>query len=98
MSCRINSIVAVDENVWLIECEKTEQGIHLDGTNVRIGLERWGSRAFPGWYGRYNRNPEIGLGKAKTGVDGSLLFLTEKFDGLDFAVACKLVGQNNQGK
>ena len=98
MSTRIKSVVAVDENVWLIECKKTEQDRHLDGTRVRIGLERWGSRTFPGWYGRYHSDPEIGLGKAETGVEGSVIFLTEEFEGLNFALACKLLGQNSKGK
>jgi len=98
MSARIHSIVAVEENIWIIECEKTEESNHLDGTRVRIGLERWGSRAFPGWYGNYNTDPETGMGRAETGVDGNVIFLKEKFDGLDFAIACKLVGQQSRGK
>jgi hypothetical protein len=98
MSARIKSVVAMDENVWLIECGKTEDSKHLDRTRVRVGLERWGSRAFPGWYGGYNSDPEIGLGKAETGVDGSVIFMTEEFEGLNFALACKLLGQNSNGK
>ncbi len=98
MSVRVKSVVAVDDNIWLIECEKTEDGRYLDGSRVRVGLERWGSRAFPGWYGGYKSDPEIGLGKAETGVDGSVIFLTEEFDDLDFALACRLVGQNNLGE
>jgi alpha-L-fucosidase 2 len=45
----INSIVAVNDNVWIIDCEKQEKDNYLGGSPVKIGLERWGSRSFRSW-------------------------------------------------
>ncbi|MFV0592528.1 MAG: glycosyl hydrolase family 95 catalytic domain-containing protein [Draconibacterium sp.] len=95
---KVNSFVAVNENVWLIECEKQETGNYLGGASATIGLERWGSRSFGGWYGAYNRDPKFGIGDANASIEESTLLLREQFSKMGFSVACKLVGIESQGE
>lgn len=94
----VNSIVAINKNVWLIECKKENKGEQKNAPFVKIGLERWGSRSFASWYSGHNRNSGIGLGHAKTGTDGQIIYLTEQFDGMHFAIACKVLGVKTEAE
>jgi hypothetical protein len=88
----VNSFVAINKNVWLIECARESRANTEQAPFVKIGLERWGSRAFAGWYSGHNTDPGIGLGQAKAGTEGELIYLAEQFDGMHFAMACKVLG------
>lgn len=91
----INSIVAINDNLLIIEVEKLENQDYLGGSPVKIGLERWGSRPFRNWYARSpEHNPEIEIGGTKAGVDDEIIYFTEQFEEMHFAVAGKVIGQN----
>ena len=94
----INSVVAVNKNVWLIECDKNEKGDFLSKSAVKVGLERWGSRSFGSWYSRHNQDPGIGIGQAKAGIDKDVIYFTEQFDDFHFAVACKITGLKSEAE
>ena len=93
MESRINTWVAPGKNVWCfsIKCSCFD---HLkEGTKIRVSLERWGSRAFPGWYGYFSKDTKSGLGNANSVVAGKDLVLEEAFEGLQFSVACRILGE-----
>ena len=62
------------------------------GTSMTVELERWGSRSFGGWYGGYSKDASAGLGKSKVNTKNGDIYFTEHFDGLDFVVACRVIG------
>ena len=89
----IKTWVDANDNVWIIDCDLKTFGELQSGTMVSIELERWGSRAFPGWYARINnQDPAVGLGKAKVNKLNNDIYFTEHLDGTDFVVACRALG------
>ena len=91
METVVNSWVASDKNVWFFKLHTECQNVHKEGNSIRVGLERWGSRAFPGWYGGYTKDTSIGLGNTTSKINGSDIILEETFDGLQFSVACRIL-------
>jgi alpha-L-fucosidase 2 len=92
MESRINSWVAPDKNVWFFKVKSSQLSGLTDGSKIRVSLERWGSRAFPGWYGYISTDTRVGLGKTRTLISGNDIILTEAFDELHFSVACRILG------
>ncbi|HUT26321.1 MAG TPA: DUF5703 domain-containing protein, partial [Sumerlaeia bacterium] len=82
----------IDRNVLLFQCHSEGLGDLQDGAVARVGLTRWGSRAFPGWYGGISRDPAMGLGNAAAQVRGKDIVIRETSEGLDFAMACRVLG------
>jgi hypothetical protein len=91
---RICSWVAADRNVWLVQISSSNKDQYADSSRIRIGLERYGSRAFPGWYGGYSKNTTIGLENTRSTIIGKDIVLEESFSGLQFSVVCRLTGEN----
>ena len=94
MNTSIKSWVASNKNVWFIQIQSDSQNKYKEGSRIRVGLERWGSRAFPGWYGGYSKDVSKGLGNTKSKISGEDIMLEETCDGLRFSVACRLVGED----
>ncbi|MBR8535851.1 glycoside hydrolase N-terminal domain-containing protein [Carboxylicivirga sediminis] len=90
MESDIRTWVSANKNVWFVEVTADSKGSRE--TKLRTTLERYGSRAFPGWYGGYTGNTQIGIGNSKAITIGNDIVLEECFDGLDFTVACRLIG------
>ena len=89
----IKTWVDANDNVWVVDCDLKTFGELQSGTAVSIELERWGSRAFGGWYARTDsKDPAVGLGNAKVNVQNNTIYITEHFDGTDFVVACRALG------
>ncbi|WP_299577975.1 DUF5703 domain-containing protein [uncultured Sunxiuqinia sp.] len=86
----IQTWVSANKNVWFIRI--SSKNINNGKTKIRTSLERWGSRAFPGWYGGYTKNSEIGLGNTHSKIIGTDIVLEESLSGLNFSVACRLIG------
>jgi len=96
---RINSWIAHGKNVWVVECEHTLRGNSSLQPVATISLERLGSRAFLGWYrGGFPDDVTVGMGKPKTILKGNTILLHETGDGLDFVVACRIVGDQKGGE
>lgn len=93
MDSRINTWVAPGKNVWCISVKASGIGRLIEGTKIRVSLERWGSRAFPGWYGYFSRDTKSGLGNANSVISGKDLVLEEAFQGLRFSVVCRILGE-----
>jgi alpha-L-fucosidase 2 len=89
----INSWVGTDKNVWSFQVKSTHTDLLKEGTKMRVSLERWGSRAFPGWYGYFSKDTKSGLGNTRTLISGNTLVLEESFEGLRFSVACRILGE-----
>lgn len=88
----ISSWVAPEQNVWAFQIKSKNLDILQDGSKIRVSLERWGSRAFPGWYGYFSKDTKSGLGDTKALINGKDIVLEETFQGLHFAVACRVLG------
>lgn len=87
---QVRTWLAQDRNVWVIECEGSE-----DAAPVTAHLERIGSRAFAFWYsGGFDRQPGTALGGSNPQVasDGRTVLLTEKGSGMDFVVGMRVAG------
>jgi len=93
MENSVCSWVAPGKNVWCFQLKSKCTELLKDGTKIRISLERLGSRAFPGWYGYFSKDTKSGLGNTKTQIIGNDLVLEESFHGLDFSVACRVLGE-----
>jgi hypothetical protein len=91
---RIKAWVAADRNVWIVQINSSNKDEYTDSSRIRVGLERYGSRAFPGWYGGYSKNTTIGLGNTRSKIIGADIVLEERFEGLQFSVVCRLKGEN----
>lgn len=89
----VRTWLAHDKNVWVVECENLPDENLLGSKSVAtISLERLGSRAFSGWYGGwFAKNPAVGLGKTNTLIDERDMIIEERGEGLNFAVACRIV-------
>ena len=93
MKLSLRSFVQVNRNVFMIRCRAESAGEQAtNGTAIRIGLERWGSRAFGGWYGGIMAGAKHGLGSAAAAVERNDLYIPESFNGLDFIMACRISG------
>lgn len=87
---QVRTWLAQDRNVWVIECEGSE-----DAAPVTAHLERIGSRAFAFWYsGGFDRQPGTAQGGSNPQVasDGRTVLLTEKGSGMDFVVGMRVAG------
>jgi alpha-L-fucosidase 2 len=89
----IKSWVSANKNVWFVQIKTNNTNKENSGSKIRVSLERYGSRAFPGWYGGYTKNTQIGLGNTKAKTVANDIILEEKFDGLNFSVACRILGE-----
>ena len=90
---RVRSWVGADKNVWFFQIKTKDINQFAGGTKIRIELERWGSRAFPGWYGGFSKNTNMGLGNPQSTIAGKDIVLEESFKGLRFSVVCRIVGE-----
>jgi hypothetical protein len=93
MESRINTWVAPDKNVWCFQIKASSINPLKEGTKIRVSLERWGSRAFPGWYGYFSKDTQSGLGNTNSIILGDDLVLEETFQGLRFSVVCRILGE-----
>jgi hypothetical protein len=93
MENNVVSWVASGKNVWCFQIKSKSSDLLKDGTKIRVSLERWGSRAFPGWYGYFSKDTRSGLGNTKSLLNGNDLVLEESFGGLHFSVACRILGE-----
>ena len=93
MESRINTWVSPNENVWCFQLNCKDLDHLKEGTKIRVSLERWGSRAFPGWYSSFSKDTQGGLGNTKSIIVGKDLILEEAFKGLRFSVACRILGE-----
>jgi len=50
VSNEIKSWVSANKNVWFVQINSNSTDDNGMGNKVRVSLERYGSRAFPGWY------------------------------------------------
>ncbi len=92
---KVSSWLAQDKNIWVLECDNVFRKETVEGGRslACVSLERLGSRAFAGWYsGNFSRNPEAGIGETDASVAGRDLLLEETGDGMNFAVACRVLG------
>jgi len=93
LNVSVNASVQANSNVLILDCDVAGCSDLADsGSQIRIGLERWGSRAFPSWYAGIDPDARKGLGAAQAGCDGGL-YLTETFGTLDVAVACRVIDE-----
>jgi hypothetical protein len=90
---RINSWVAQEKNVWCFQIKTKDFDQLIEGTKIRVSLERWGSRAFPGWYGHFSKDTKSGLGNANSIIQGKDILLEETFKELRFTLACRILGE-----
>jgi hypothetical protein len=91
LEAAIETWVDARRNLWVTHCRTVGRGELADGALARIALERWGSRAFPGWYAGFSRDPGLGLGQARVRPEHGDLVLEEAFGGLRFAVVCRVL-------
>lgn len=93
MNSHMNSWVSQQQNVWFIRLKTNAKEQLNNGTKMRISLERWGSRTFPGWYGHFSKDTKSGLGYSKSYVRGKNIILEAIYGKLRFAVACRVLGE-----
>lgn len=96
---RISSWLSQDMNVWVVECDNAFEEELIEGGHsmASVTLERLGSRAFAGWYsGNFTRNPKAGIGDTQTSIVGRDLVIEENGEGMDFAVACRVLGRGGE--
>jgi hypothetical protein len=92
---KIHSWLDVNSNVWIFECDAEYNEMLPGGAKSSVGLSRWGSRTFLSWYSRYNKDAILGIGKAKAGTRDGDILIEESFEGLDFAMACRITGSES---
>ncbi len=95
---KVSTWVDAHDNAWVIDCDLKTMGEVESGTSMKVELERWGSRSFRGWYGHYSKDVSAGLGQSRAHIKDGDIYLTEHFNGLDFVVACRLVGMDASAK
>lgn len=91
----IETWVDAHANAWIMECKLETMGEMQSGTSMAVELQRWGSRSFGGWYGGYNKDASAGLGSSKVSTKNGDIYITEHFDGLDFVLACRVIGTDS---
>lgn len=87
MSSRIEAFASEEYRVSVLRVESGGD----DALPLSLELERWGSRTFMYWYSALAGSPRDGLSGSDAFARGDVLFVTQKLEGLCFAVACKLV-------
>ncbi|MCL5099437.1 MAG: glycoside hydrolase N-terminal domain-containing protein [Candidatus Omnitrophica bacterium] len=93
MKFTANARIQATRNVFVLHGRAEGRGdLAAQGTPMRIALERWGSRAFPGWYHGIWRGAQMGLGQAKAGAGPGEVWIQESFSGMRFAVVCRVPG------
>lgn len=93
-SVNVCSWLPQNKNVWVIQCKNKYNDAFVEAGKslARVELERWGSRAFAGWYsGGFSRNPETGLGSTKSEINGNTILIEETGEGMNFTVACRII-------
>jgi hypothetical protein len=93
METKASSWVAANKNVWYVRINTKCTDLLKEGTGIRVSLERWGSRAFPGWYGYFSKDTKSGLGNTNVLIRNKTLVLEESFQGLKYSVACRIIGE-----
>lgn len=92
----INTWLAHKKNVWVLECENMpgkDNGCRHNSSST-VSIERIGSRSFSGWYGGwFPKDPSVGLGKTQSDIYGNDIILKETGNGLNFAVACRILDE-----
>ena len=91
---RISSWIAADRNVWIVQINSSNKEKFANASTIRVGLERYGSRAFPGWYGGYSKNTTTGLGNTRSEIRAKDIILEETFNGLKFSIVCRVIGDD----
>lgn len=89
---KVRTWLAQDRNVWVIECEGSE-----DVAPITAHLERIGSRSFGGWYsGGFDRAPATASGGSdpQVTVEGRTVLLAEKGNGMNFVVGMRILGKD----
>lgn len=96
----INTWLSDSDNVWVIDCENAPNANYMKGgTTATISLERMGSRAFLAWYGGgFPKSVNVGIGDAGTAIEGRDIILQENGIGVDFAVACRIIGADSRAE
>ncbi|WP_341216349.1 DUF5703 domain-containing protein, partial [uncultured Wocania sp.] len=89
---KITSWVSPNKNVWVVNIKSDAKNPNAKGSKIHVDLERWGSRAFAGWYGGYSKNTKIGLGNTQASTLNKDIVLEESFEGLQFSVVCRILG------
>ncbi|MCC6442097.1 MAG: glycoside hydrolase N-terminal domain-containing protein [Armatimonadetes bacterium] len=93
LKLQAESFVQTNRNVLALRCRAEGMGdLKDEGTPVRVSLDRWGSRGMSWWYGGIQRGAENDIGQAKAGARKGDIYTQESLKGLDFAVACRMVG------
>ena len=95
MSNHLNTWVAQEKNLWFIHLKSHSKDALKDGTKLRVSLERWGSRTFPGWYGHFSKDTKSGLSQTQSFVMGNDIILLATYGNLKFAVACRIMGEES---
>ncbi len=89
----VRSFVQANRNVLLLYCRAEGQAdLAGEGTALRIGLDRWGSRSMLGWYNSIEAGAANGLGRAAATIRKGDMAIKESLQGLDFAVVCRVAG------
>jgi len=96
MEASMSSWISLNKNVWYIRLKTKCNNTFREGTKIKISLERWGSRTFPGWYGYFSKNTTSGLTYTKAFNHGSAIVLDGKMEGLEYSVACKVLGEKTK--
>jgi alpha-L-fucosidase 2 len=98
MENSVISWVVPDKNVWCFQIKASSFNQLKEGTKIRVSLERWGSRAFPGWYGYFSKDTKSGLGNTNSLIIGKDLVLEEAFQELHFSVVCRILGEETSAE
>lgn len=88
---QIRTWLAQDRNVWVVECEGSEEM-----APVTARLERIGSRAYASWYnGGFDRQAKTAHGGSdpQVAVEGRTILLAEKGSGMDFVVGMRVLAK-----
>jgi hypothetical protein len=93
MKSHIKSWISPVKNVWFFQISTKNLNQPTIKPKIRVSLERWGSRAFPGWYGGFSKNTTIGLSNTQTKIEGKDIVLENVFKGLSFSIACRILGE-----
>jgi hypothetical protein len=105
--CTITAEAMVDteSNLVIIDlaCAPVESSEDpaAEGPLIRLSLERYGSRAFAGWYNNIRRGAAAGLGLARARAAGDAITVVEPFDqvsGLKVATAACVLGARGQAR
>lgn len=92
VTTQVNSWVDANSNVWVIECDVDYKNRFVEGSDIEISLERWGSRHFGDWYNSCEKDVSTGLNKTRAAIAGKDIVLNDTLEGgLSFSMACRIV-------